>query len=136
VSADAFPSPESLLRFLRACAREGVAFKATAGLHHPLYATHRLTYQANSESAPMFGYLNVFLATAFIRDGIDDASALALLVESDPSSIRFADDGVAWRDRRVTREVLETVRRRALRGFGSCSFREPIDELAALHLDR
>lgn len=136
VTASAFPAPESLLRFLRACAREGVAFKATAGLHHPLYATHRLTYQADSESAPMFGYLNVFLATAFIRDGIDDESALALLVESDPFSIRFADDAVVWRDRRVAREALETVRRRSLRGFGSCSFREPIDELAALHLDR
>ena len=44
VSAEAFPTPGAVLGFLRACHEIGVRFKATAGLHHPLRATYRLTY--------------------------------------------------------------------------------------------
>ena len=36
VTPDAFPPAAHIARFLEACARSGVAFKATAGLHHPL----------------------------------------------------------------------------------------------------
>ena len=61
--------PAQLLRFLRACTEAGVPFKATAGLHHPLRAEYRLTYAPDSPRGTMFGFLNVFLAAAFLRPG-------------------------------------------------------------------
>jgi hypothetical protein len=134
VTADAFPSAESLLRFIQACVRAAVPFKVTAGLHHPMRAEYRLTYEPESAAATMFGYLNVFLATAFVREGMGDADALALLGERDSSSIRVDDDGVTWRGRTLSRDAVAATRRTDIRGFGSCSFREPVDELSALSL--
>src|SRR6185436_15978516 len=74
VTADAFPSAADLARFLRAAVQAGVPFKATAGLHHPLRAEYRLTYEPGSACGTMFGFLNLFLATAFVSAGMDDAA--------------------------------------------------------------
>ena len=41
-----------------------VAFKATAGLHHPVRAEHPLTYAADAPAPTMHGFLNVFVAAA------------------------------------------------------------------------
>ena len=46
----AFPATGDLLRFLRAASAHRVPFKATAGLHHPLRAEYRLTYEPDSPS--------------------------------------------------------------------------------------
>ena len=73
VTPDAFPAAEAVARFLRACTAAGVPFKATAGLHHPLRAEYRLTYAADSPRGIMFGFLNVFLAAAFLHHGMGDA---------------------------------------------------------------
>ena len=133
ITADAFPEPADLLRFLRRCFATGVPFKATAGLHHPLRGSHRLTYESDSPCAVMFGFLNVFLAAAFLDHGMGDGEALELLEESSPASLRFEEEGVGWRSHWLDDAELRHARRRAL-GFGSCSFREPVDDLRAMRL--
>jgi hypothetical protein len=65
-TADKFPAAESAVEFIRLCGAANVAFKATAGLHHPLRSVHRLTYQPGSPSGMMHGFLNVFLAAALL----------------------------------------------------------------------
>ena len=70
-TADKFPAPESVIEFMRLCAAAKVPFKATAGLHHPLRSVHRFTYQPESPSGMMHGFLNVFLAAAFLRAGME-----------------------------------------------------------------
>jgi len=82
----------------------------------------------------MYGFLNVFLATAFLRSGMSQADAAALLEERDPSAIVFDDDRVSWRGHRLTVSALEVARAASIQSFGSCSFREPIDDLTALDL--
>lgn len=129
VKADAFPSPRQVVAFIRGCLDRNLAFKATAGLHHPLRGHYRLTYEAGAPTADMFGYLNVFLATAFMRSGMTDADAAELLVEADPAAIVLEEQGVRWRDHFVDLDALRATRGRALTSFGSCSFREPVDEL-------
>lgn len=135
VSADAIPDVQPLARFIRACVRAGVPFKATAGLHHPLRANYRLTYAADAPSATMYGFFNVFLASAFAGGAsLDLAAVSALLLESDLSAIAFDDAGVTWRGHRLTSEQLAAARRDTILSFGSCSFREPMDELQAMGL--
>ena len=134
VTADAFPAPADLARFLAACAAAGVPCKATAGLHHPLRAEYRLTYEPGSAHGTMYGFLNVFLALAFLREGMSREDAVRLLEERDPAAIRFAGDGVEWRGRRLGADALARARGSGIVSFGSCSFTEPISDLEALGL--
>jgi hypothetical protein len=132
VTADAFPSPAHVLRFLRACTAAGVPFKATAGLHHPLRAEYPLTYAPDSARGTMYGFLNVFLTAAFLRRGLADADALRLLEERSPDAFRFSADGIEWRGHRVDRAAVDEVRTAGIAGFGSCSFTEPVGELRGM----
>jgi hypothetical protein len=134
ITADAFPSVGDLARFIVACARSAIPFKATAGLHHPLRATYRLTYDADSPRGDMFGFLNVLLAAAFARERLATEDVADLLAERDPSAFQFAADGVAWRGRNVSIHALGQTRGSLALSFGSCSFIEPIEELGALGL--
>jgi hypothetical protein len=134
VTADAFPSPADVVRFLGVCVRTGVPFKATAGLHHPLRGEYRLTYDDESARTTMYGFLNVFLAAALLRDGGSDDAARALLTESDPASIGFGVGGISWRGHRFLPARLEQLRAHAAIAFGSCSFAEPVEDLTALNV--
>ncbi len=134
VTPDAFPTARDLARFVATCAREGVAFKATAGLHHPLRSRYRLTYDHDSPSGEMFGFINVLLAAAFARAELDEESVAALLTERDVKAFRFGKAGVSWREHEVSTDDLARARATLALSFGSCSFREPIDDLQALGL--
>jgi len=132
-TTDAFPASDHVARFLATCLREAVPFKATAGLHHPLRGEYPLTYEPGSACGRMYGFLNVFLATAFLAAGLDEAEARVLLDESDPNAVTFNRTEAVWRSHRLPLDRLAESRR-FLTSFGSCSFREPIDDLTALGL--
>jgi hypothetical protein len=134
VTADAIPSCAEVVRFLRACARGAVAFKATAGLHHAIRGEYRLTYASDSPTATMHGFLNVFCAAAFVRTGIPATDAVAMMEETAPDAFQFDGGGVTWRSRRITTPAISAARANYSLSFGSCSFSEPTDELRALHL--
>jgi hypothetical protein len=133
VTAGAFPAAAELADFIGACVALGVPFKATAGLHHPLRASYRLTYAPDSPSATMYGYLNVFLAAALLCAGGPAGEASAVLQESNPAAFAFDDGGATVRGHRIANEALAQARRCAV-SFGSCSFREPVDDLRSLGL--
>jgi hypothetical protein len=134
VTPDAIPSVAEVVRFLRACARGAVAFKATAGLHHAIRGEYKLTYAPDSPSAVMHGFLNVFCAAAFVRTGIPATDAVAMMEETAAEAFQFDSAGVTWRSRRITTPAITAARANYSLSFGSCSFTEPIDELRALHL--
>jgi len=133
-TADKFPVPGSVIEFIRLCAAANVPFKATAGLHHPLRSVHRFTYQPESPSGIMHGFLNVFLAATFLRAGMDAKLAVQVLGEQSEQAFTFDADGAGWRDHRVTRNEIAAARQGFAVSFGSCSFMEPIDDLRARHL--
>jgi hypothetical protein len=132
VTPDAFPEPDHLLRALATAIRLGVPFKCTAGLHHPVRGRYRLTYAEDSALALMYGYMNVMVAAAALRAGWSDADARAILLEESPAAFTLDQEGVAWRGRRLHRNLVAAFRRDGMLGFGSCSFREPMDELAEI----
>lgn len=120
VTPDAFPPPDLVLGFLAAVAEYGVPAKATAGLHHALPGDHPLTYEPGCARGAMYGFVNVLLAGALLAAGRAPAAVAPLLTERDPAVV--AALGLS----------LGAGGRRALAGFGSCSFEEPAAELAAL----
>lgn len=133
VTPDAFPRPREVRVFLDACRRHGVAFKATAGLHHPIFGRYRLTYEPDSAAAPMYGFVNLFLAAALVHaERLPANEVQALLLDGEPAAFTFDDAGAAWRDRRLSTEELAAARRDFCRSYGSCSFAEPTADLKEL----
>ena len=133
-TADKFPAPENIVEFIRLCAAANVPFKATAGLHHPLRSVHRFTYQPDSPSGIMHGFVNVFLAAAFLRAGMEATLAVQLLEEQSADAFHFDADGVDWREHRLSQREIAAARRSFAVSFGSCSFTEPINDLKSLRL--
>lgn len=134
ISPDAFPTSAELIRFLSACIRSDVSFKATAGLHHPIRSVQRLTYEPDSPWGLMHGFLNLFLAAAWMRAGLAEGQALKLLEETASEAFTFEEDGVMWRKQRLSAEQLTRSRSGFAIAFGSCSFEEPLEDLRSLGL--
>ena len=128
-SPELFPLPEQLTLFLLAATHRGVAFKATAGLHHPVRGEFPLTYAPDAAHHVMYGFINVLLATAELARGGDGETAQALLEDADLGNFSRETAGIRWRDSHYSAGELALVRHRFFLGFGSCSFREPVDEL-------
>jgi hypothetical protein len=127
------PAPGDIARFLRSAREIGVAFKATAGLHHALRSVRPLTYETGCETDLMHGFLNVFVAAslAFMEQHPYVASTLD---ERDVRGFEFGETRLAWHGHEVARDDLKRVRDGFLLSFGSCSFEEPIAELQELGL--
>lgn len=125
LTAQAVPAVADLAAFMRAMAAEGVAFKATAGLHHPV--RH---WNAASGFA-MHGFLNVLAAAAFAGSGEEAASILA---DEDAAHFGFDETGLRWCERHAGALDVARIRSERFVSYGSCSFEEPLADLLALHL--
>jgi hypothetical protein len=108
------PGAADLARFIRSCRVRGLAFKATAGLHHAI------------RTEGQHGVLNLLAAVAFAGD------EEAALEESDPAALALDAEALSWRGRSAGAPELATLRRDLLHAIGSCSFFEPVEELEAL----
>ncbi len=136
VVPEAIPTIEQLASFIEACSLDGVPFKATAGLHHPVRSVHALTYEKCSPAGLMHGFLNVFVAAAWrssARDGRTIVTLERILSETAQDAFRFDRESVTWREVTIGLPELAAGRQSAV-SFGSCSFLEPIDDLKGLNL--
>jgi hypothetical protein len=131
VTTDAFPSASAVARFLVACRNAGVPMKATAGLHHALRGDYALTYEPNATRGTMFGWLNVVLAATAVYEGGRPPVVLALLEERH-QAITFRDESVVWGEVEFAAATIARARKEFVRAIGSCSFREPLDDVRAL----
>jgi hypothetical protein len=101
------PSVEALAAAIRWCRELGLAFKATAGLHHALRTPRE------------HGFLNLLAAAAFA----DEERALVA------TDLSVTADGFSWGNVTATAAEVAGARRELFVGFGSCSVAEPIDDL-------
>ncbi|MFI5336813.1 MAG: hypothetical protein ACHQ5A_08515 [Opitutales bacterium] len=131
-ATELFPSAPDVAHFLAACLAAGVAFKATAGLHHPLHSHYQLTGAPGSPQVSMLGFLNLFLAAVYLHSGGSPIYALALLGDTEPAAFSATPDALLWRGHAFPTAQLAAARRDFCRLFGSCSFTEPVDGLRAL----
>ena len=120
LTPEAIPSSEALADFLGAAASRRVAFKATAGLHHPM------------RSATMHGFVNVFVAAAFAWHGAERGVILDVLNDGDAAAFQFLAGELRWRGQSLTAAEVQGARRDFAHSFGSCSFTEPVADLRAL----
>ena len=132
VVAQAIPSSETVAALLTMCARKRVRLKATAGLHHAIRGEQRLTYEPQSATARMHGFVNLFLAATAAYQGDDEAAVSELLSDEDHRNFDANDNGLLWRERRFSTEKIGEMRSGFLAAFGSCSFAEPMEELRSM----
>lgn len=126
---DAFPSCADLAAAIGCALDADVPFKCTAGLHHPV------RMYRDEVGTTMHGFLNVFGGAALRHAGVvDDADLVAVFSDEDASAWGWTNDGgLRYRDRVASADAVRAARRLAT-GFGTCSFDEPVDDLAALGL--
>ncbi|MFP5230203.1 MAG: hypothetical protein ACLGXA_21515, partial [Acidobacteriota bacterium] len=130
------PPVEVVARFLLQCAKERVAWKATAGLHAPLRAEVREADKTEMHH----GFVNLFLAGALAFYGADERAVANTLHVRGPKEFRFDDDVVRWeaasasatQEQVLITEQIERVRSEFAISFGSCSFDEPVEGLKFL----
>ncbi|HXU98190.1 MAG TPA: hypothetical protein VFP03_08835 [Jiangellaceae bacterium] len=118
---EALPTERTVAEFVLACLDLGISFKCTAGLH-------RAARHTAADGSEQHGFLNILLAVAACLDGADVDEAVAVLADRDGS--RLASRLTGFDDGRAR------GLRRWFTSFGSCSVREPIQDLVALGLVR
>jgi hypothetical protein len=118
-SAEDFPPDEAVVEFIATCRRLRLPFKATAGLHHPFRQPDAAT------GALQHGFLNLLAATALPEESLAGA-----VVEPRPDAFAISAEGIGWRGKLAGPEAVARARRLFV-AFGSCSFTEPLDDLAA-----
>lgn len=126
LAPDLIPAPENVAAFVVACRDSGLAFKATAGLHHPV------RHFDPELGATRHGFLNLLVATALAEDGASPDVLVAAIAEEDPSAFTVGASGVGWKGHHVAGSAIEAMRATRFASYGSCSFDEPIEDLEAL----
>jgi hypothetical protein len=86
--------------------------------------------QADAEA----NYLNLFLAAAYIRSGMNSAEVLPILQENSPSAFFFDEQGITWQGFRLDLDQIKTVREKFFISFGVGSIADVVSGLRALNL--
>jgi hypothetical protein len=118
VTAQATPQPIEIAAFIAHATEENVAYKATAGLHHPI---RRFNEEAGFV---MHGFLNVLVASLRARRGANVEQLEAVIANGKPTGLQLDEDA----------GEIEAMRRESFIAYGSCSFSEPIEDLQNLGL--
>ncbi len=115
---EAFPTEGGLAAFIVRCVRLGLRFKLTAGLHRAVRHRNPAT------GFEHHGFLNAVLATDAAARGAEEGDVERVLATRESSALVHLL-GEMDADRC-------TATRSFFVSFGSCSIREPVDDLVAL----
>lgn len=125
------PSPYSradLATVLSETAAFVLPLKATAGLHHPLVERERYRNDV--------GFLNLVVARLLLAkygsDRLAHGDLQACLATENPRDFDLSEQALAWREFAITADDLDGGNDHSLLRIGSCSIREPDDDLARL----
>ena len=118
-----YPSPAELAHFVCGCRDRGLAFKATAGLHHPL------------RDGMVHGFLNLLGAAVLAHAaGAEEGDLVAVLLEEDAGAFAVGEEAFIVRGREFGAAEVAATRERLFTGYGSCSFSEPVEDLRRLRI--
>ncbi len=126
-TAEAFPPAHTVAAVLAGCSAQEVPFKATAGLHHPLH------HFDSNLGVGSHGFVNLFAAGLLAASASRTLQILeSCLLEEDARAFAFSEDGLEWHGNSLSTDDIEKLRNRQIISFGSCSFREPLEDLMKL----
>ena len=129
VDAAAFPGPEQIAYVINTCYENQVPLKFTAGLHHPI------RHYNDSVQTRMHGFLNVFGAGVLLYgNDLMEQDLIDILSDEDSDNFKFDDNNFRWKEFKSPIKVIENARKNFVISYGSCSFDEPREDLAALEL--
>jgi len=120
LTADTFPSAAEVATCIDAGLDRELRFKCTAGLHRAV------RHRAEETGFEHHGFLNILLATRSSLDGSGVDEVAAVLDTADDEAVREALEAAGP-------DGLDSARR-WFRSFGSCSIREPLEDLRRLAL--
>ena len=116
VRTELYPDEAELASTITSVIRNGLSFKATAGLHHALRNTDPDT------GFEQHGFLNVLMGADAATRGASAGEIARLLAQRDPAVVASAI------------QELGAGVRETFRSFGTCSIADPVDELVDLGL--
>jgi hypothetical protein len=129
VEASAFPSCEQIAYVIKTCYENQVPLKFTAGLHHPV------RHYNESVKTKMHGFLNVFGAGVLLYgNDLTEEDLINILSDENAENFKFDDSNFRWKEFKSPVKVIEKARKNFVISYGSCSFDEPREDLAALKL--
>jgi hypothetical protein len=126
LDAAAIPTVEAVAAAVAGCRASSLPLKATQGLHHPVR-------RHDSElGATTHGFLNVFAASILGDDhDLDESEIGKIVAEEDPAAFSLTETALGWRGLESGFQGIARGRMTTIASFGSCSFSEPRDDLAA-----
>jgi hypothetical protein len=80
----------------------------------------------------MHGFINLCCAAAVLYFGGDESDAEKVLLEEDATAWKIDRGSLGWRHLKWTRDQLTRLRREFFVSIGSCSFKEPIEDLRTI----
>ncbi len=126
LTADMFPPPEAVARFMGHCRQLGLRYKLTAGLHQPFRHVDQATGFAHH------GFVNLLAGETLGRThALGAAGVTAIIADEDPANFRLDAQTLAWRDLSAGPAEIAAARSRGFLAFGSCDVEEPLAALAA-----
>ncbi len=122
-----FPSPEQIAVFIARCLDLSIPFKATAGLHHPI------RHWDPDPGVMRHGFLNVVGAAVLAGYGAFDTEVLTeMIAEEDITAFHLTRARFRWRGYIAGPAEVTRARDTFILGYGSCSFTEPLADLAKM----
>ena len=122
------PSLSQLSENIQLCHSLQIPWKATAGLHHPL------PHDCPQIGATMHGFLNLLFAVVLLEAKVLPVDRLEnLLADRNAEHFTFTESCLAWEGIAADLSQIQAGRERFI-SFGSCSFAEPVKDLAQLGL--
>lgn len=129
VKKQAFPTVEQIAFVIRKAKECNITLKATAGLHHPI----RL--YADEVQTKMHGFFNLFGAALLnAKHNLSQEQVEQILRDEDADHFEFMDTEFRWQDWSLSVGEIRQFREGVLTSFGSCSFKEPVEDLKNLEL--
>lgn len=118
---------DTISRVIEMVAEQNLHLKSTGGMHHPILERERYGND--------LGFLNFAVAVVLKRvlgKKLPVSELKECLENADPAGFSFVD-GIRWRNYQISMQELQSVKERFRMSIGSCSLREPDEDLQRLY---
>lgn len=126
LTGSAYPHSARVAEVISTCSSLNIPWKFTGGLHQPLRNYHQQL------DTMQHGFINIFGASLLhAAKQLPSDLIVEMLDDENGSNMHFTDDHFSWKSHNIATEEIKKLRENLIVSFGSCSFEEPLEGLAA-----